>query len=187
MTNPTTYSITFPSEAGTVYGGTLDVTKGELVVNKAMVTVDPTMLIARQNGQTNYYFNLVLPYVNRTAVVESGTICNILKSGNFSGNQGIWRGNMDACCIRDGNMSFYTDVTKGMASANALQRLVDNRATVVYPIATPITYHLTPQEITSLLGTNNLWADTGDTEVEYRADAKLYITKKITEAVSALS
>jgi len=60
-------------------------------------------------------------------------------------------------------------------------------AQVVYKLATPITYTLTPQEITSLLGTNNLWADTGDSEVEYRADAKLYIAKKITEAVSALS
>jgi hypothetical protein len=60
-------------------------------------------------------------------------------------------------------------------------------AQVVYKLASPITYTLTPQEITSLLGTNNLWADTGNSEVEYRADTKMYITKKITEAVSALS
>ena len=32
-----TYSITFPAAAGTVYGGTLDVTTGELTVNWAMV------------------------------------------------------------------------------------------------------------------------------------------------------
>ena len=32
-----TYPITFPSEAGTVYGGTLDVVKSELVVDMAMV------------------------------------------------------------------------------------------------------------------------------------------------------
>ena len=63
----------------------------------------------------------------------------------------------------------------------------ENQTQVCYPLATPITYQLTPQEITSLLGANNLWADTGDSEVEYRADVKLYITKKITEAVSALS
>lgn len=62
-----------------------------------------------------------------------------------------------------------------------------NPTTVVYKIATPITYQFTPQEITSLLGANNVWADTGDSDVEYRADTKLYITKKITEAVSALS
>ena len=43
-TNPTTYSITFPSEAGTVYGGTLDVTNGTLTVDRAF--------IASYNGET---------------------------------------------------------------------------------------------------------------------------------------
>lgn len=52
---------------------------------------------------------------------------------------------------------------------------------VVLPLATPITYHLTPQEITTLLGQNNIWADTGDMSVTYRADTKLYIDKKFTE------
>ncbi len=48
-------------------------------------------------------------------------------------------------------------------------------AQVVYKLATPITYDLTPQEITSLLGVNNVWSDTGDTDVTYRADTKLYL------------
>ena len=52
---------------------------------------------------------------------------------------------------------------------------------IVLPLATPITYTLTPQEITSLLGTNNVWADTGDSEVEYRADTKMYVDNKIAE------
>lgn len=63
----------------------------------------------------------------------------------------------------------------------------ENVTQLMYPLATPITYHLTPQEITSLLGTNNVWANTGNSDVEYRADTKMYITKKITEAVNALS
>jgi len=54
-------------------------------------------------------------------------------------------------------------------------------AQVVYQLSTPITYTLTPQEIRTLLGENNLWADTGDTTVEYRADTKLYIDKKFAE------
>jgi hypothetical protein len=47
----------------------------------------------------------------------------------------------------------------------------------VYKLATPQTYQLTPQEITSLLGTNNIWSDAGTVDVEYRADTKLYIEK----------
>ena len=54
-------------------------------------------------------------------------------------------------------------------------------------LATPITIQLTPHEVNSQLGQNIIWADTGDTEVEYRASTKMYIDRKITEAVSALS
>jgi hypothetical protein len=46
---------------------------------------------------------------------------------------------------------------------------------LVYELATPITYQLTPQEITTLLGVNNVWSDCGPVDVEYPADTKLYI------------
>jgi hypothetical protein len=45
---------------------------------------------------------------------------------------------------------------------------------IVLPLATPITYQLTPQQIAMLRGNNALWADTGDTTLTYRQDvAKL--------------
>ena len=52
---------------------------------------------------------------------------------------------------------------------------------IVYPLATPVTYQLTPQEITTLLGDNCVWADTGDVAVEYRADPTLF-ARKLTAA-----
>ena len=115
----TTYSITFPSAAGTVYGGTLDVTNGVLTVDRAQ--------IASYAGET-----LSSTWISDRDVYSAGAT-----------------------------------PTTG--------------AQVVYELATPITYHLTPQEITTLLGHNNIWADTGDTSVTYRADTKLYIDKKFTE------
>lgn len=113
------YSITFPSEAGTVYGGTLDVTTGVLTVDRAQ--------IASYAGET-----LPSTWISDRDVYSAGAT-----------------------------------PTTG--------------AQVVYELATPITYHLTPQEITTLLGQNNIWADTGDMSVTYRADTKLYIDKKFTE------
>ncbi len=38
---------------------------------------------------------------------------------------------------------------------------------VVYGLAEPKTYQLTPAEVTTLLGVNNIWADTGDVSLEY--------------------
>lgn len=43
-------------------------------------------------------------------------------------------------------------------------------AQVVYSLATPLSYQLTPEEVTVLLGENNVWADTGDVTVTYRSN-----------------
>ena len=55
--------------------------------------------------------------------------------------------------------------------------LSTNNLKVVYELAEPVTYQLTPTEVTTLLGDNTIWADTGDTTCEYRADTKLYIER----------
>lgn len=100
-----TYAITFPTEAGTVYGGTLDVTNGVLTVDRAN--------IASYNGET-------LP--------------------------GEWISDRDV---------YAPGITPTIG------------AQVVYTLAAPITYQLTPQQINTLIGENNIWADTGDVDVEY--------------------
>ena len=38
---------------------------------------------------------------------------------------------------------------------------------IVYPLATPQTYQLTPTEVKTLLGDNNIFADCGDVAIEY--------------------
>ena len=112
-----TYTISFPTEAGTVYGGTLNVTTGKLTVDRAM--------IASYNGEA-------LP--------------------------GEWISDRDVYAA-------------GTAPTTGSQ--------VVYALAEPVEYDLTPTEVNTLLGENNIWADCGDSTVEYRADTKLYMDKKI--------
>lgn len=43
-------------------------------------------------------------------------------------------------------------------------------AQVVYELDTPITIQLTPTQISTLQGANNIWADTGDVTVTYRSN-----------------
>jgi hypothetical protein len=102
----TTYPIAFPSEAGTVYGGELDVTSGVLRATYAN--------IASYAGET----------INEP-----------------------WISSMD----------------KYVAGATPT-----TGAQVVYPLTTPRTYQLTPTEVTTLLGVNNVWADTGDVKIWYK-------------------
>ena len=56
---------------------------------------------------------------------------------------------------------------------------------VVFPITTPEVIQLTPEQVLTLLGENNIFADTGDVDVTYRADIDLYIAKKIAEGGNA--
>lgn len=107
-----TIPISWQSSAGTVYGGTLDVTTGVLTVNMAN--------IASYDGET-------LP--------------------------GEWISDRDVYAAG-------TTPTTG--------------AQVVYKLATPQTYQLTPTEVTTLLGQNNIWHDAnGETEVTYMADGRV--------------
>ena len=46
---------------------------------------------------------------------------------------------------------------------------------LVYELATPQTYTLTPTQINTLLGENNVWADSGDVEITYRRDISIVI------------
>ena len=54
-------------------------------------------------------------------------------------------------------------------------------------LKTPIEHILTPTEVKTILGENNIWADCGDSTVEYRADTKLYIDKKIAALAAAMN
>ena len=53
-------------------------------------------------------------------------------------------------------------------------------AQVVYPLTTPFDIDLTPEVISAIVGTNNVYSDTnGDTEVKYKEGIQHYIDKKI--------
>ena len=58
--------------------------------------------------------------------------------------------------------------------------LAENPIHVYKKYAEPIEIQLTPVQISTLLGQNNIWADSGDISVTYRADPTLYVDGKIT-------
>jgi hypothetical protein len=58
-------------------------------------------------------------------------------------------------------------------------RIPTTGAQVVDLGGTPTTYQLTPTQIHALLGQNNVWADCGDVEVQYKADVQRWVEKKL--------
>lgn len=113
-----TYSVSWQSEADTVYGGNVDLVSGMLTVTHAN--------IASYDGET-------LP--------------------------STWISDRDVYSV-------------GGTPTTGAQ--------VVYELATPLTYQLTPIQVNSLLGANNVWNDTnGEIEVKYIRDLNTTINQLV--------
>ena len=85
---------------------------------------------------------------------------------------------MNGRATSDG-VEFYLNASVPNTEEGVKAWFAENQTDLVYELATPQTVQLTAQEVTTLLGQNNIWNDCGNTEVEYRADTKLYIQKVI--------
>lgn len=176
-----TYPITFPSEAGTVYGGTLDVTNGVLTVDRGYYVVTNATEITNDGSYTDFNrVNIADGTGKLSGKPNGGIISNVFKLGLLDVNSVFMHGTT-------GVINFTPSISIGTTLSEIKAWLIANNAEFCYELAEPITYTLTPTEIKSLLGDNNIWADAGDTTAVYMADTTLYINRKIAEAVSALS
>jgi hypothetical protein len=170
--NGTEIPISWESEAGTVYGGSLDVLTGMLTVDKAMITADE--LYSFGSGNLTYG-RVVLPNALPTASVSTDYVTSKFLVDKSAAENTTRR------------VSGYAYFYFPAGTTREYAESVVNGTQIVYPVADPITYQLTPHEVKSLLGQNNIYANTGDTSVEYHADIKAYINRKIAEAIAALS
>jgi hypothetical protein len=180
------YSINFPTSAGTVYGGTLTVNKdgtGSLVVDRAMVDL----------GTRNYTYGdnykIFTGSLSGIKGVSTSQVPNMISSmyKAVSWNVGATDATKDGivCILPDYNQLRlrnlgYTDPSTFKSAMSGVQ--------LVYELATPVTYDLTCSQVTTLLGLNNVWADTGNIlSVDYPADTKLYIDNKIAEILASMN
>lgn len=165
----TAAEVTIPL-GSTVYGGTLDVTTGGLTVDRAMVDLGTLTWTYNNTSYSFGFFNssaissrkvgrLLNALCSRYAV-NTGNRSNLLNGQISSFNET----NANAVCVRD---EAYTDAATFKTAMNGVK--------LVYELATPTTVQLTPQQLNTLLGVNNIWSDAGDASVEYYADTKLYI------------
>lgn len=174
------YSISFPSSAGTVYGGTLTVNKdgtGTLVVNlkKIILTGSETW----KQTTNAFYAEITGDYLkasNVKGVCDTYDFVSGISGASAltkNASVGMYTGaSNNRIYIRDDQ---YADTT---AFKNAL---ATNNVTVIYELATPSEpIPLTELEvIETLKGLNNIFTDTGDILfVEYPADTKMYVDQK---------
>lgn len=162
----TTYSIAFPSSAGTVYGGTLTVNEdgtGTLVVDKGYTTVNDKTW---EYDATYTRFRTAVSGIKRGSTRKIPFICSAFVSiddgraiSDVPDNSIYAAGTSDAIYIKN---TTYTDATLFKTTFADVQ--------IVYPLETPVTYQLTNQQvIETLMGLNNVWSNTtGDITVMYK-------------------
>lgn len=147
----------------TVYGGSLDVTSGVLTVTWAIATFDKnTTGWSWQDSTKQAYISTALSSAPaKYNAVEVTHICNILRPCS-NGARPNYIGNFSALISSGSGVAFSAPNCNSLADFT--DWLTNNDITIqfVYELAQPVTVQLTPTEIETLLGINNIWADSGD-------------------------
>lgn len=169
----TTYPINLPQ---TVYGGKLDVVSGELTVTWGINTYDGSE-DWHVSGEHKYYY---LQTDNTLLPIKWATNCKAI-SNEFAykgtGTNGVFMDNYNNAFGLYVNPAVgvntrwifitYDDLNKDLDAFKSF--LTNNPLVIAYEINTPTTITLTPTEVTTLLGDNNIWADCGDINITYMA------------------
>lgn len=148
----------------TVYGGTLEVMSGKLTISYAYKDLG-SMSWAKAWGQNTIFITTLADGKYGTNLFCSNYVT--LAQGSLADNdnalffKNTYYGD-HALAIRDDR---YTGATAFKTAMNGVQ--------LVYELETPTEITLTPTEVKSLLGSNNVWSESGTVEVEYRADTTL--------------
>ena len=157
------YTVAFPSAAGTVYGGTLDLVAGTLTVDKAYVVLsDASKWEASESSSYNFLYNV--NYSNRKKYDNSytGLHCSYCAVDATPGaDTARW---LSAGANRMGLKLSNMTLTQVQADATA------GKIAIVYDLAEPVVHTLDPVTLTMLRGVNILWADCGEMDLTYRQD-----------------
>ena len=167
----------------TVYGGTLDLTSGELTVTHAIADLG-SLDWWRSTSYTNAFF-----YANITDSVADGDN-NIISScyetieSRSSGQFGTTAENGQIAKSSNSIQVFVRDDSYNDASAFKTARTGEK---VVYELATPTTTTLTAAQLALVKGYNQLSCNSGDMEITYKASGLDALKERVDELEDAVA
>ena len=161
--NSTTAAITWQTEAGTVYGGSLDVTSGVLTVTHAIVDMGS---FSWNNASGNLSSSSGIASDVKAPSANTQAFNGLCSCYEVAPRTGI--ADKQISVQTNGNIVISDTAIAGMTGEQV--KAYVNGFILVYELATPVTYQLTPTQISAIVGTNNVFTDTnGDTSLEYYA------------------
>ena len=152
----------------TVYGGTVDALAGKLVIDRKFITIDNNSAVGMESASwanTNvFYISLADHGVYPGPTTVSDFVSNYVAPTTYNDLRSTtthWKGALTA------NGTYYEWTAPQTSVADMKTFLQSNPMQVAYALKTPIEVDLTPVSVNSLLGQNNIWANTGETELDY--------------------
>lgn len=147
---PTTLSVTFEPYTNTVYGGTYDFVSGVLTVDKALLTKNTSAMDNSENypGWKNSGVKALMGEGISTVVYSTLNIGNEFSINTNNANDILFLS----------KNSYSKTQSEWISLAQDIQ--------IIVPLAQHIEVQLTPQQISTLAGENNVWGD-GTIELTY--------------------
>lgn len=177
----TTATVQFGS---TVFGGQIDWVNGVMVVDHVLDTMTGNDVVSVGTASSGINYARMSELSSR-GVTTTATNKDQLKSNLYVASKDATVNNSIRINANTTPYAYNNDLdtlekAQTFYNANPLQ--------IWYPLYTPIEIPLSNlDEIRTVKGVNNLWADSGDVlELTYPCDTKLYVDKKIAETVALI-
>ena len=158
-----------------IFGGYVDLISGKLVVTHEVTMMDSTWdwlmyQFSADGGITanQFYVNDKIPLpVGRREI-----LCNAFNPILINDRNHY---NMSAYLSSSGYCFRYDGIT---SVADWKTFLATNEIFVYHELASPQTYQLTPQQVNTLVGTNNVWSEQGNIELSYHIPITNLLVKR---------
>ena len=151
----------------TVYGGTLDVTTGVLTVDKLYRELSSSIPWTKSSSYSGGFYTAAynLAVDGHNPKTFTPFICSHAKSATEIAQYA------NGTCYMDNSvniriMNADTTVEQWGAYLDA-QATANTPVSCCFELDSPFTYQLTPTQVTTLLGNNNIYSNTGNTSVTY--------------------
>lgn len=159
-----------------IFGGYVDLISGKLVVDRAMVVLDGT----ESYGYDSSYqgFRLALNDAKLDGIPEEQLLSNMFVGAPSRGS-GSGQGYLLKTYGSTSDVTYVVICGTGYTTVSDFKDwLANNNTQIVYPLATPQTYQLTPQQVNTLVGTNNVWSEQGNIELSYHIPITNLLVKR---------
>lgn len=163
-----TYSVNWSGVAGTVYGGTYNELTGKLTAKYAYVdlgTIASTFSQVTSSNHSLYQTTTLASLIERPADNDTPTTARCTEFAPYAFSK-ITAGPSRFGVNTSGTLRFhdprYVDDLAGFTATLSGVYLC-------YPLATPVEYQLSTQDIETFYGRNSFWASAGTTSASYRS------------------